>query len=278
MQPGFTELKKNARYTLKQKWPEAIAVAMTLVALSLLDTIMQGILTTVFKVDTVWSVLEPTELPRYNIIAGVGITVFSLIYGLFVFQPFAIGVLRWFWLTVHGEDCKISEAFYYFSSAKLFFKTVLLSFFLSLRVILGAVVCLLPYLVVNLVTSPEVYNFFGYAMPISLSGLFPLASFFETAGLVMLMFWGARFALFFVPLFTEPELSAKAVLSRSVELTKGKLLRLVGFMFSFFGWALLCILVLPIIFVFPYMLASAVVYGREELRFSKLPKDSFERF
>ncbi len=275
MQPGFTEIKTSARQTLKSHWPEAIAISVTITALSLLDIILQAILTTVFRVDTVWSVLEPTELPKYSVVAGAGITVFSALYGLLLFTPFLFGALRWFWLLIYGKDCSIGDVFYYFSSGKLFLKTVALSFLLFLRMVLGAIVCFLPYAALNLMTKPELYNAFGYSMPVEISGFFPLAYFFELAGWFLFLFWCSRFALFFVALFEQPELSANAMITYSIGLTKGKLFRLVGFFFSFLGWLLLCVLVLPVLFVIPFALASLMVYGREELRFSKTEQQNF---
>ncbi len=267
MQLGSTEIKVCAKQALKNHWPEAIAVSMTMVALSLLDVILQAILTTVFRVDTVWSVLEPTALPKYSVVAGAGITVFSSLYGLLLYTPFVFGVLRWFWMLIQGKNCAIGDVFYYFSSGKRFLKVVSVSFFLLLRVILGAIVCFLPYALCSLLTTPELYNAFGYSMPVIISGIFPLEYFFELAGSFLFLFWCSRYALFFVALFEQPELSANSMISYSVKLTKGKLFKLVGFVASFIGWFLLCILVLPMLFVVPFALASFAIYAREELRF-----------
>ena len=278
MQPGYAEIKRMAKYTLKNKWPEAIAVAAMLISLGFLDIVMQGVLTTVFRVDVVWTVLDPASMPQHSIIASICITVFSMIYGLLVFLPFSIGALRWFWFTVHGEDCSMMDVFYYFTNPKRFFKAVFLVFLLSLRAILGAAICLIPYIIINLVVSPEIYNFFGYSMPVMVSGLFPLIPFFEIAGIVLFLFWCARYVLFFVPLFTEPEFSANKVIKQSIMLTKGKLFRFMGFLLGFLGWLILCLLMLPMIFVVPYGLASLMVYGREELRFSKVQTGEFQQF
>ena len=270
MQPTFTELKKTARATLKSKWPEAVVLSMMLVALLSLNILMQYVLMGIFRVDEVWSPLSPTTIPHYSAIAGICITLFSVVYDVLICLPFAIGVIRWFWLVIRGESSTLSGAFYYFSSGKLFFKTVFLSVFLFVRAILGVIVCFAPYVLLSALTNPKVYNLFGYTMPVFVSGLFPIVTFASVVCSFLLLCWVTRYTLFFVPLFTEPQLSANAVISKAVKLSKGKLLRLVGFLLSFIGWILLSIFILPLIFVVPYMIASITAYGSEEMRFSKL--------
>lgn len=274
MQPTFMQLKSKAKESLKGKWSVAIAASMTLVALSLLDIILQYILMSVFRVDAVWSVVEPTTVPHYSRIAGYGITVFSSLYSLFLFVPFAMGVLRWFWKNSHGEEVSLSEVFYYFSSGKRFFKTVYLAFLLFLCVCLGAVVCFLPYVMMVLLAKPQFYALFGAGMPLWVSSLFPLTQFFEVAGMFLFICWVARYMLFFVPFFADSEQSAVKIIAESVRLTKGKLIRLVGFIFSFLGWLILCVFVLPMVFVIPFALASVIEYGKEEQRFDR-QKSSF---
>ncbi len=272
MQTTLAQLKRNAKESLKGKWLMAVAVTMTVLSLSLLDVIFQHILMSVFRVDAVWSMLEPTTLPHYSRIAGFGITVFSAVYGLFLFVPFLMGVLRWFWENSNGKEPELNTVFYYFSSSKIFFKTVLLAFLLFLFAILGALLCFLPYVLMDLLTKPQFFLLFGCAMPVWVSGLFPLIQFFEIAGMVLFLCWIARYMLFFVPLFENEQLSAVKIVSESVKLTKGRLLRLVGFALSFVGWFLLCIFLLPAIFVIPYALASLVEYAKEEQRIAEESK------
>jgi hypothetical protein len=45
-------------------------------------------------------------------------------------------------------------------------------------------------------------------------------------------------------------------------------LRLIAFVFSFAGWVALSLLVLPMLFVVPFIFAALCVYGREEYRFA----------
>lgn len=275
MQPTFSQIKSKAKESLKSRWPAAVAISAVLLSMWLLDIILEYILMSVFRVDAVWTVIDPTTLPHYSIVASICITVFSAVYGLFLVVPFFMGVLRWFWKISNGEEAGLQTVFYYFSSARLFFKTVFLAFLLFLSVILGALFCFVPFIMISLLTKPEFYALFGAGMPIWTSGLFSLAQTFEIAGLFLFICWIARYSLFFVPLFENEQMSAVKIISESVKLTKGKLIRMVGFAFSFVGWLLLCVFLLPALFVIPFALSSLIEYAKEEQKFKKQAPDFF---
>ncbi len=269
MQPDFYEIKAVAKKNLKSRWPEAIAAIAILISVACLDTLFQSSLMTIFKVDAVWSPFSPTNLPSYSIAAGVAITLLSAIYNLVVVFPLSFGVLRWFWNLSSASTHNVTEIFYYFGRSKELFKAVAIALGLFIRMILGAIVCFLPGIILYYLTVPDIYNAFGFAMPFWLESLNPLVSVFETLGLLLFVFWIIRYILFYVVLFSEPESSAYATISKGAKLSGRQALRLFGFLFSFAGWLLLCILVVPIIFVGPYIFSSFAVYGREEYRASK---------
>ena len=214
MQPTFSEIKAAAKSSLKHRWPEAIAVSLVLMATSLLNTVIQQVLMSVFRINVTWSLFTTEGIPAYSVAAGIGIIAFSVIFSLAVIVPLAFGVMRWFWLVTGGSDPTVGEIFHYFSSAKVFFKTLGLSVSLYWRIIVGTIVCFAPYIAVRVLTSPELYN----------------------------------------------------RIKRSIAVSKGFRFSSVCFLFSFFGWWLAGILVLPLLFTVPYVFASFAVYGREVYR------------
>lgn len=268
MQPTFTEIKKAGRIALKNRWPEAILVSMILVGVLVLDTVMQFVLMSILRVDAVWTPIVTETVTLLEVAVSCGITLFSAIFSLLVILPLVFGVLRWFWLITSCKDADIIEIFHFFSNTKLFFKTLKIAFSVIWRIIVAAVVCFLPSVVCNQLLRPEIYNYFGFAMPIWLSGLFPLVSLLIIWGFASFILWIARYALIYTVIFNEPELSAKQTIKKSILLSHGRRLRLVAFVFSFAGWVALSLLVLPILFVVPFIFAALCVYGREEYRFA----------
>lgn len=267
MQPTFTEIKKAGLKALKNRWPQAIMVSLVLLTVIVLDLAMQYVLMTILRVDSVWTPVVTETITLVEVLIGCVITGFSSVFYLLVVFPLAFGVLRWFWLVTGGSDPDVNDIFYYFSSSKLYFKTVGISFGVIWRIIVAAVLCFLPSIVCNQLLRPEIYNYFGYAMPIWLSGLFPLVSLLIIWGFASFALWVARYALTYVVIFKRLELSVNKTIKESVRVAHGQRLRYIGFLLSFFGWIALCLLVLPIIFVLPFMLAAFCIYGREEYRF-----------
>ena len=269
MQPTFSEIKKAARGALKHRWPEAIVISVVLIATVLLNTFMQYMLMSIFKVKEVWTPFTPTDLPLISQLASIGITLFSAVFSFLIMFPLFFGVMRWFWFITGGSSVSVGDIFYYFSSPKIFFKTLGLSIRLYIRLVIGAVVCFLPYILLGVVTSPHLYDSLEVSMPIVMNGLLPLVSFFKLFGFLALLMWISVYILCYTVIFSEPELSAGKIIRRTVKVTKGFRFNTVGFFFSFFGWLLLSLLAVPLIFTVPYLLASFAVYGREVYRASK---------
>lgn len=269
MQPTFTEIKYAARSSLKHRWPEAMAVSLVFIATSLLNVLTQYMLMTVFKVKDVWTPFTPTDVPMYSQMASIGITLFSAVFSLIVMFPLIFGVIRWFWLVTGGSDPALNEIFHYFSSSKVFFKTMALSIGLYLRLVVGAIVCFSPYIAMGVLTTPDLYDRLGITMPVVMESLRPLVSFSKILGFIVLLLWISTYALCYTVVFSEPELTAHRTVRRTVEVTRGFRFNSVCFAFSFFGWAIACLLVLPVLFVMPYFLSSIAIYGREIYRTSK---------
>ncbi len=267
MQPTFREIKSVAKSSLKQHWPEAIAVALVYIATTLLNSFTQSILMTILKVDAVWSPLTPTDVPiSYSQLASLGITVFSAIFSLGVTLPLAFGIIRWFWQLTGGQSPSASEVFFFFSSSKAYFRILRLSIALYLILILGAIVCFLPFVVVELVTTPHLYDALKVPMPMIMESLSPLAAFFELFGFLAFLLWISSYILCFTVTVAHPELNVRQILRLTKKAVKGFRLSLICFGFSFFGWLLLCVFVIPIGYVIPYFLAAFTVFGREALR------------
>lgn len=266
MQPTFSEIKAAAKSSLKHRWPEAIAVSLVLMATSLLSTVIQQVLMSVFRINVTWSLFTTEGIPAYSVAAGIGIIAFSVIFSLAVIVPLAFGVMRWFWLVTGGSDPTVGEIFHYFSSAKVFFKTLGLSVSLYWRIIVGTIVCFAPYIAVRVLTSPELYNRLGVTMPLVMDSLNSLASIFRVLGLIAVLLWMSIYLFCYAVVFTEPQLSVRGSIKRSIAVSKGFRFSSVCFLFSFFGWWLAGILVLPLLFTVPYVFASFAVYGREVYR------------
>lgn len=265
-QPSFSEIKFAAKSALKNRWGESIAVSTVMMITFLLNIVMEETLKTIFKVDVVWTLLDPANIPTHSIIASACITVFSVLFSLLVTIPLLFGTIRWFWLVTAGQDPAVGEVFYCFSNAKVFLRSMGLSVGLFLRVVIGVVLCFLPYIIVSMLTDPYFYVSFDLPMPSWMASLIPIKPIIELISLLLLLLWFSIYALYYAVMLVEPNLSGNGILKRAAVLSRRYRVRFVGFTLSFLGWFALGLAILPLLFVIPFYIASLCIYGREIYR------------
>lgn len=264
MQPTFYEIKRAAKRALTSRWPEAILVFVSFIAVCLINSVSQSILMHLFKVEALWSIFAPAELPRLEFIASIGITMLSALFSFIITFPFLLGVLKWFWSVTNGSNAHLYEIFYFFQSGRLYKKAFSFSLTLYLRVLLIALVCFLPYIVAKILTSPTLYILLNRPTPIFISGLFNMVDIFQGLGIISVAVLNVAHLIFPAVLFIYPELSVLKTVKRAKAISHVEPLKLISFVFSFTGWFLLCLFVIPLVFVGPYFIASLSIYGREE--------------
>ncbi|MBE6798540.1 MAG: DUF975 family protein [Ruminococcaceae bacterium] len=266
MQPTFYEIKKASRNALSTRWPEAILVFVSFCAVSLLNSVSQAVLMHLFKVESLWSPFTPAELPDLSVIASIGITAFSALFSFIITCPFLLGILKWFWSVTGGSNAHLSEIFYFFSRGALYQKAVFWGLLMFLRISVMAIVCFLPYIVANILTSPAFYIVLGVETPIFVSGLFHMVDILQGLGIVAVAVLNMKHLTFPAVLFTDPQLSAAQSIKRARAVSHREPLRLISFVFSFAGWFFISIFIVPLIFTGPYFISSLCIYGREALR------------
>lgn len=266
MQPTSYEIKKAAKNALSSRWPEAILVFVSFISVCLLNIYSQALLMSVFKVESVWSPLYPAELPKLNVIASIGITVFSALFSLLITAPFALGMLKWFWSFTNQSNAKLYEVFHFFSSGKLFRKAVSFGLNIYIRIIITAIVCLAPYIICNVLQSPTFYELLGAETPPAASALYAAADFLKLLGVLATLALSSKYLLFGAPVFAQPELTAWQAIKMARKVSRGETLKLLGFLLSFAWWAALSLLIVPLIFVGPYFISCISIYSRETIR------------
>ena len=266
MRPTFYEIKKASRNALRTRWPEAVLVVLAFCIISLVNSISQALLMHLFRLGALWSPFSDNSLPALNLIASISITLLSALFSFIVSLPFVLGVLKWFWAVTNGSNARLSDVFFYFQSGSLYRKAVTFSIFIFLRIALMSIVCFLPYILAKILTNPAFYLLLGKETPIFVSGLFNMVDILKGLGIVSVAVLNMKHLLFPFLLFTNPELSSAKTIKKAREIYHFEPLKLISFVFSFFGWFLLCIFVIPIVFVAPYFISSLAIYAREENR------------
>lgn len=243
-------IKRSARKILSGRWPEAIgAITLGLIAFSI-ESILANLLRYIF-------LLKLIQLDTF-------LSLTTIIADLFLFSPLYLGIIRWFWQITGGKDEPISSVLIYYQNAEKYFFTIKLRLSLLWRVIVVALISISPAIAIMIVA--KIFNYIG-------GNLSYLYTPFRTAALVLLVL-GAIVALiylvrfFLVPaiLFSDKNITITDAFRLSKALTYKKRGRAIAFLvLSFLGWAVLSILLLPIIYTLPFYLASFLIYSRKSI-------------
>jgi len=175
-------------------------------------------------------------------------TVFSALVSIFITMPLTLGIMRFFWQTTLGADNSVAVVFYYFSGHN-YSRALSYSFGMFLRMNLFMLLGTL-------------FNTFRDYIRIE-----NVPQEIVTLVLTLLMFGSMIFGIymalkfFLTPylLINDENLDTATAFETSKRLMFGQKGNLFGFMMSFFPWLLLCLTILPMIYVYPfYMLACAI--------------------
>lgn len=262
MLPASKTMKQAAKEILRGKWPQLLAVTGIFCSGYLMIILTQQILQDTLGVSaSLADMLAGQRLPSPS--PGVLLTeLLSLLLLFILWGPLQLGVQRWFWRLSGGADDTVGGLFHYFSSGRLYARSLAFRILYSLRLLLIGVVSFLPAVIAYVLVSPDFYAAIGVRAPVTMTSLWSLPSALFLIGLVAYIAWSLRYFLAPYLLMNDSTLTPSQALKLSVKATKGSRGAFFGFQLTFLGWLLLCLLGLPILFVFPYMTAARAVFAR----------------
>lgn len=250
MIPSAHVIKRTAKSQLRNHWVSAMVVSVVFMLAISFFSVLLGLITNFFS-----EVYKEAVALRTIVSAAYCITTLATVIPLFH------GMLRWFWYLGLEKRLSLGNLFYYFSEWKLYLKSLL--FYISLlgRVLMLAVLCILPAAVLRII--PEVLTLEEL---ISDSHTFDMLIYFASVALLVV---GLAVAFIFsMKYFTAPLLAVIAEekeaeelleIARELKLSKGSC---VVFIASFLGWIALSYLGLILLYTLPYFLMSYAVAVR----------------
>ncbi len=245
MLPSSVAVKSTAKDSLKGVWPSAITVGVVLML-----TYYFGIFLSEFV---------KTIAPFNNVAVSIATIV---IYLLVLYIPLFLGALRWFWCVSAKKPTDKKEIFIYFSSPKKYFRTVWFTLALIIRLLLCAVIAFAPAIVASLLARPWIYSAVDFPMPLWSANLPVVANFLEVLGLILFLFLSLRFYLSGLLLVIDDDMHPGEAFYISKLVSRDFLMNFILLALSFFGWFLLSLLAVPLIFTLPLFITSFTVHGR----------------
>ncbi len=203
----------------------------------------------------------------YNIFALLSVVTgtyfsFSVFAGLcfFVLAPLFMGVIRYFWRLSCGTADNPISVFYYFNSAKIFFKTLQLVFSLALRVAVSYLIFSIPVFAFRLISGSWLYSVLNMPIPIWTVNLTGVISILRLIAFIATLFSVIKYYLAPMLFVADENIDTAEAMHLSTVISKRTLLDFIFLVFGFFGWLLLCLLIIPLIFTVPYILTSYLVH------------------
>lgn len=262
MLPTNVAAKSTARVTLKKRWPAAIAVSLILLTVFVMEIYFQQLMLIIVKGDFIWSPFQPQNIVYLNQWSNVLVTVISTAFCVAISFPLFFGVLRWFWRVTNGADDSVGGVFYYFSSVDKYFMAIKLFWGFFWRTVVITAIVFLPYIIVTVLTSPDVYALFGKSIPLGISSLASISGFLAVIGTVGFIALIIRYYLVPSIIFWDETVSVHDAFKYSVIVSKGSKSAYFYFLISFIGWLVLSLLAIPLLFTIPYFLGSVTVFSR----------------
>lgn len=253
---NLKETKKDARMLLSGKWPKALAIALVYLAVTLAINYFSS-----------YTISLAQDLPVLKL--------FIYLVVVAAILPLSYGVTATF--LDFSKNKKVSCIDFINKGILSFSKVWSVTFGIFLKVIVPILICIAIFTVFILVCS---YNF-----GITDENILTYQYMFATCYIVIMLVFLVKFlpyALSFMILADNPELSPKEILSKSAELMQNRKLEYFTLCLSFLGWILLISLIcvfasislnstfvidiignIGTIILAPYVLLSQIVYYKK---------------
>lgn len=248
-------IKSDARRALRSCWGKSIAALMVLFLAYLAVTVAESVFLFVFDEGASVSIFSVSNASlNAVVITAVTTAVF------FILMPaLRLGYIKLHFAFAEGKEESVSAVFDIFSSFKSFVKSIIFTVALSLRYIFCTALVLVPgsvlfYLAETYIPSQ---NKTIHLLKISACciGIALMMLCLALAFIYSQRWFAARY--YFV--------SGRKIhesFRLSVKATKGLRTEVAGFKFSFVGWAVLNVFMLPIFWSLPYYSVSCAIYAK----------------
>lgn len=241
-------IKKQARDALKHNYPKAI-IAMVV---ALLPVYMIDGATTVISCSFI-KLFADNDTMRDALIYGIGYSA-EFILG-FLFSPVINGFIRAFYRNGYTQDMDLKDLFHYFEGGR-YMKTLGLNIRFILRMLIPVLLLYLPLIIYEIICSSVGGDFYGSIVYRDFFFLLSVLSAITTT------LYSLKYFTVFTVCVENEDLSPQQVFNYSKYIMKNNTGSAAKLIFSFTPWLLLCLLILPMLYVIPYMTQSLCIAAK----------------
>ena len=237
-------VKSRARKILKNNYVKAL----TAMLIALLPLYMIDGATSVLSYSVI-SLVSDKELSKL-LVYGIGYPL-ELLAGFFL-SPVLNGYIRAYYRTIRTGSMELRDVFRYFSRDR-YRETLRLNLSFVLRMLLPALLLYLPLTVYEIICLNMGEGFYGTQLYRSFYFILAVLSTVSTT------LYSLRYFTVFTLRTEQEQLSVKELFSYSKYIMKHQTGAAAKLIFSFTPWLLLCLLILPMLYVIPYMTQSLCI-------------------
>lgn len=195
--------------------------------------------------------------------AGTVISVASfLIMVLFLLLPIFLGLLRFIWRILFSMEDSPLYVFYWFSSKDLYKKAIKFIMFFVVRIAFWSILLTVPVLVLQSLSNGYIFKLFDIALPVWTANLKMAIIIMQNVAVVSVFLIMLKFYMAPVLFIADDNIDANEAMHMSTVISKKTAVEFIYLIFSFLGWILISILVMPLIFTLPYFVATYAVHVR----------------
>lgn len=256
------KIKKDALFSLRNSWGKATAVLLFICSVHLLFLLLEQFFGMLLHIDFL-SGGGRLDLYRGRLEVGTPFVLMAALFALISFVvtvPLHYGATKWYLRQVGGDSPALSTIFDCFHSIRRFFRSLLLKINIALRVLGVGIVAFLPSVAIFL----AIRYMGGYESPgavIARLLLIPLLFLISLAAALFVFAFSLRYFLAGY-LFVNSHKGVLECIKLSVQGMKGNIQLTFSFYLSFLPWLLLAPLLVPLLFIYPYMQASLAIYAK----------------
>lgn len=257
-------IKFNAKKCLKNNWGRAILIIVIIAAVSVVLGALDNAIFSAFGFQRVelsidmlrggyaeWLV-EGTGAAWYEVLLSVLLSLVRLC----IMAPLMLGAANWALELSDGRSNAIGELFWAFDNAA-WYRSVWMSITVAVKTGLFSIAVEAIPTAMMTIGMMNLWEDRAVGVPLVVIG-----SVLMLAAIPFTMWFGARYFAANLLLCDRYYYTVKEATRLSVTLTKGRRWKIVGFYLSFIPWYLLGCLVLPLLYVIPYVMVAATMMAR----------------
>lgn len=258
-------IKFNAKKCLKNNWGRAILIFVIIAAVSAVLGALDNAIFSAFGFHRVeisidllqggymeWWLAEGADVTWYE----VALSILLSLVRLCIMAPLTLGAANWALELSDGRSNSIGELFWAFDNAA-WYRSVWMSITVAVKTGLFAIAVEAIPTAMMAIGAANLWENRSLGVPLVVIG-----SVLMLVALPFTWWFGARYMAANLLLCDRYYYTVKEATRLSVALTRGRRWQIVGFYLSFLPWYLLCCLVLPLLYVIPYVAVAGTMMAR----------------